>query len=194
VTVARLVEKKGVAIAIQAVAIAARTARTLLHYDIIGDGPLRASLEDLTRTLGVADIVQFHGERDKAFVAETLDRAHIFVLASVTGKDGDQEGTPVSLLEAQASGLPVLSTFHSGIPEIVSDGRSGFLVKERDAAALAERIVWLVQRPESWAAMGHEGRALVERDHDQTRLTEQLEGIYRQAASRRAGELKGTHR
>jgi len=65
---------------------------------------------------------------------------HIFILHSVTASNGDMEGTPVVLMEAQACGLPVISTYHSGVPEVVIDGKSGFLVPEKDIQALVEKI------------------------------------------------------
>ena len=100
---------------------------------------MREQLEDLIDELSLSDVVRLHGERDGAYVRERLAEAHIFLLASVTASNGDQEGTPVSLMEAQACGLPVLSTLHSGIPEVVADGASGLLVPEGDAEALAGR-------------------------------------------------------
>jgi colanic acid/amylovoran biosynthesis glycosyltransferase len=113
-----------------------------------------------------------------------MTEAHLFLLSSVTAEDGDQEGTPVSLIEAQACGLPVLSSFHSGIPEIVRDGQSGFLVAERDVVGLAERIVYLVGHPEIWPGMGCEGRRHVETHHDIRRLNGDLDRLYREVIGR----------
>ena len=110
----------------------------------------------------------------------------------MTAKDGDEEGTPTVLLEAQAVGLPVISTAHSGIPEIVEDGRSGFLVPERDAAALAERIGQLLEHPETWAEMGRAGRTTVEARHDTDRLSERLERIYESVVPRKSDTERGT--
>ena len=130
-TVARMVEKKGIEYALQAVARLRQT-YPKLQYDIIGDGPLQPALTRLAGQLGLEQVVVFHGAKDSRFVRERITEAHFFLLPSVTAADGDQEGTPVSLMEAQAAGLPVLSTTHSGIPEVVLDGASGFLVSERD--------------------------------------------------------------
>ncbi len=97
--------------------------------------------------------------------------AHLLLLPSVAAADGDQECTPVSLMDAQAAGMPVLSTRHSGIPEVVPDGQSGFLVPERDVAALAERLLFLADHPEIWPEMGHAGRRHVERNYNCERLS-----------------------
>jgi len=155
------VEKKGIEYVIRAVAQVARSFPQL-RYDIIGDGPLRAELQKLAVALSVEKIVQFHGALNAESVRNLLDEAHAFVLASVTAKDGDQEGTPVSLLEAQAAGLPVISTRHSGIPEIVLDGESGWLVPERDADALADRLNQLRNHPELAERLGRRGRKFIE--------------------------------
>lgn len=177
VTVGRLVEKKGIEYVIRALAQVARR-HPSLRYDVIGDGPLRQPLEQLAREQSIGDVVQFHGALSGERVRALLDQAHLFVLASVTAQDGDQEGTPVSLLEAQAAGLPVLSTFHSGIPEIVPDGESGWLVPERDPEGLAERLTNLLEHPEMWTSCGSQGRKFVEAGFTRTKCINDLLGIY----------------
>lgn len=179
-TVARLVEKKGIEFALRAVR-AVRSHGANVRYDIIGDGPQRAALDALVRELGLESDVTMHGARSGEFVRERMTSAHLFVLPSVTGADGDQEGIPVSLMEAQACGLPVLSTWHSGIPELVADGRSGFLVPERDADALAERLLHLIEHPQTWPDMGRAGRSIVEAQFDIRALNHQLVRIYEHA-------------
>ena len=82
------------------------------------------------------------------------------------------------LIEALAQGLPVLSTYHSGIPEVVEDGKSGFLVPEKDSDALAERLAYLVEHPEIWPKMGKAGRTYVERHYDIEKLNERLVLLY----------------
>src|SRR5262249_31326711 len=177
VTVGRLVEKKGIEYVIRALArVASRHPR--LRYDVIGDGPLRRPLEQLAREQSLGDILQFHGSVSGEKVRALLDQAHLFVLASVTAQDGDQEGTPVSLLEAQAAGLPVISTRHSGIPEIVLDGESGWLVPEREVEALSGRLTTLIEHPEMWAACGSKGRQFVEAGFTRTKCMNDLLDIY----------------
>jgi colanic acid/amylovoran biosynthesis glycosyltransferase len=110
----------------------------------------------------LASNVSLLGAADGDLVRRKMAAADLFMLPSVTATDGDQEGIPVSLMEAQAGGLPVLSTVHSGIPELVADGKSGFLVPERNVEALASRLTYLCEHPNSWLHMGQEGRKIVE--------------------------------
>lgn len=182
-TVARLVEKKGIAYAIRAVA-QARAAYPELVYHIAGDGPLRAELETLARDLGVAEQVIFHGAADSETVRHLLSGAHLFILPSVTAANGDQEGQGLALLEAQAAGLPVLATDHNGFSESVVPGQSGFLVPERDVAALAERLSYLLGRPEDWPALGRRGRRHVAAHFDIRALNRQLVALYQETAAR----------
>ena len=110
-----------------------------------------------------------------------MERADVFVLPSVTAADGDEEGTPTVLLEAAASGLPVLSTRHSGIPEIVADGVSGILVSERSPAELAIGLKRLIDEPECRTRMGRQGRVRIESKHDVRMLNERLANMYERA-------------
>lgn len=183
VTVGRLVEKKGHADALRAIADVARDIP--VRYDVVGGGPLAEGLDALVRTLGLGEVVTLHGERDSAFVRGMLDQAHLFVLASTQARDGDQEGAPVALMEAQASGLPVVSTTHAGIPEVVRDGQSGILVPENDPLSLAGAIRQLVRDHETWPAIGAAGRIHVEQTFDVAPCTEELLDVYARAMSGR---------
>jgi colanic acid/amylovoran biosynthesis glycosyltransferase len=176
-TIGRLVEKKGHKYLIKAVAKSLKTHKNILCM-IAGDGPCRAELESLASDLGIADHIKFLGTLTHEEVSELFQQAHIFILPSVTASDGDQEGIPVVLMEAQAVGLPVISTYHSGIPELVIDGKSGFLVPERDIDILAEKIVYLIEHPEKWAEMGRCGRRIVEEEFNIKKLNNQLLKIY----------------
>lgn len=181
-TVARLVEKKGIAYALEAVAgVLSRGAPPSrdLRYDIVGDGPLRDSLEAKAAELGLGSRVRFHGAVNQEGVRRAMAEAHLFLLPSVTASDGDQEGTPTVLVEAACAGLPVLSTRHSGIPEIVQDGRTGFLVPERDAGALTDRLEELLATPALWKTMGRAGRRHIEEEFDLRKLNRRLESLYR---------------
>ncbi len=177
-TVARLVEKKGIEYAIRAVASVLEE-YPRIEYNIAGDGPLRGDLENLIAELDVGDRIKLLGWKRQEEVVGLVKRADILLAPSVTSKDGDQEGIPVALMEALAQGLPVLSTYHSGIPELVQDGESGFLVPERDVDALAEKLKHLVKHQEIWARMGRAGREYVERYYNIDRLNDQLVQLYR---------------
>jgi colanic acid/amylovoran biosynthesis glycosyltransferase len=181
-TVARFVEKKGIEYAIRAVARMKGEGYAVVHR-IVGEGPMRAQLEALTRELEIQDVSEFVGTKDHGGVSRALEWAHVLVAPSVTATSGDQEGIPNVLKEAMATGLPVVSTLHSGIPELVEEGVSGFLVPERDVESLATRLMYLSDHPERWAAMGRAGRQRIEADYDSEGLNERLLGLYREVLS-----------
>jgi colanic acid/amylovoran biosynthesis glycosyltransferase len=181
-SVSRLVEKKGIGDAIRAVAASSAPC----EYVVAGDGPLRAELETLARDAGVASRVRFVGAQTREQVATLLQSADLFVAPSVTGADGDIEGIPVSIMEAMAAELPVISTHHSGIPELVTDGVEGMLVPERDVAALTACIDTLAADHHRRARMGAAGRARVAVEFEMGALTSQLEAHYRSLVSAHA--------
>jgi colanic acid/amylovoran biosynthesis glycosyltransferase len=172
-SVARLVEKKGLEYGIRAVANLLTRGEDL-RYSIVGDGPLREDLDRLIGDLGFADRMRILGWMDQEEVLDRMGRSHIFLAPSVTGPDGDQEGIPVVLMEAMALGLPVVSTHHSGIPELVKDGKTGFLVSERDPEGLAEKLLVLLQDPYAMRQMGLEGRLHIEGNYDIDGLNDRL--------------------
>lgn len=163
VTVARLVEKKGIEYALRALAVARRQAP--LTYTIVGDGPLRAHLEACRDELGLEDVVTFAGNLAHPAVRAHLTAADVYLGPSVTAADGDQEGIPVAIMEAMACGRPVVATRHTGIPELVEQDRSGWLVPERDADALADAVAAAALQRDRLPDMGAEARSRIERDH-----------------------------
>lgn len=172
-TVARLVEKKGIEYGIRAVAKLLKDYPNVA-YRIAGDGPLREYLEDLIRRLKVDENVHLLGPAKQHEIVDLMINSDILVAPSVTAKDGDQEGIPVVLMEAFATGLPIISTYHSGIPELVQDGVSGFLVPERDVEGLSEKLIDLISKPEMRFEMGLAGRKCVEAEYDIVKLNESL--------------------
>ena len=180
-TTARFTEKKGLNYAVAAInRVLEKYPDTDVHYDMIGDGPMRPEVEELISGYGLGDRVTLHGATTLEVVRGLLEKADVFLLPSVVASDGDKEGVPVSLMEAMAMGMPVLSTWHSGIPELVDDGVSGFLVPERDTDALAERISLLSGNRDEWAGLGRAGRKKVEREFNLDRLHDQLVELYRE--------------
>jgi colanic acid/amylovoran biosynthesis glycosyltransferase len=176
-TIGRLVEKKGHEFVIRAIREVKKVYKNI-EYIIVGDGPLRTKLESLSIKLGVHENVKIIGAVEQREVLNLYQQCHIFCLPSVTSSNGDQEGIPVVLMEAQALGIPVISTFHTGIPEVVFDGKSGFLVPEKDVDALAEKLEYLIEHPEIWDQMGRYGRKFVEEKYDIKKLNNQLVRIY----------------
>lgn len=173
--VGRLVEKKGTRVLIDAMAKIAGG-----RLVIIGDGPLRVALMRQARALG--ERVRFLGSLPSDEVAKWMRRAVILAAPSLTAADGDAEGLPNVVVEAAASGLPVVATHHSGIPEAVDDGTTGFLVPENNAGALAERLAEMLGSEPLRREMGAAGRRLAERKFNRQMLTERLEAIYDRVA------------
>jgi colanic acid/amylovoran biosynthesis glycosyltransferase len=176
-TIARLVEKKGVEYGIRAVATLSKRYKNV-GYNIVGDGPLQNCCDRLITDLKMGDIIHLLGWKSQEQVYSLIASSHIFLCPSLTSVNGDQEGIPVALMEAMAAGLPIISTWHSGIPELVQDGVSGFLVPERDIDALAERLTYLIDHPEVWPKMGRAGRIHVEANYDIKKLNDRLVQIY----------------
>ncbi|MFQ5706398.1 MAG: glycosyltransferase [bacterium] len=176
----RFVEKKGLQYGLQAVQ-AVIDEFPDVEFRVIGDGEQKSNLDRFVRKNGLKERVTFLGYQPHAEVLAEMQQAHLLLQPSVTAADGDSEGgAPTVLLEAQALGLPVLSTRHADIPNVVQDGKSGILVPERDARALANALKSLLGNPNSWTAMGHAGREYVERFHNLEPLTQKLESYYSQ--------------
>ncbi|MGJ7709823.1 colanic acid biosynthesis glycosyltransferase WcaL [Escherichia coli] len=139
ISVARLTEKKGLHVAIEACR-QLKEQGVAFRYRILGIGPWERRLRTLIEQYQLEDVVEMPGFKPSHEVKAMLDDADVFLLPSVTGADGDMEGIPVALMEAMAVGIPVVSTLHSGIPELVEADKSGWLVPENDARALAQRL------------------------------------------------------
>jgi colanic acid/amylovoran biosynthesis glycosyltransferase len=175
--VARLVEVKGAEYLIRAFAqVAARSPNVELV--MIGDGPLKASLQGLAKSLGVAERVRFLGALPHDQVLAWMRKAAMLVLPSVRTGTGRVEGLGMVLLEAAATGVPVIGSRIGGIPEGIADGETGFLVPEKDPGALARRIGDLLDDPALRLAMGAKARAFALERFDIARQTELLEGFY----------------
>jgi colanic acid/amylovoran biosynthesis glycosyltransferase len=177
ITVARLAEKKGLQYGIQSVAQLLRKYPTI-EYKIAGDGPLKSNLQNLIGDLKASNNIKLLGWKTKEQIIELLQDSDILLAPSVTSQSGDCEGIPVAILEALERGLPVLSTLHSGIPEAVQNGESGFLVPEGDIDALTQKLEYLIEHPELWAEMGRKGRSYIKEHYDIIKLTDRLIGIY----------------
>lgn len=156
VTVARAVEKKGLRTLIDALALLPRTSVRLDHF---GGGDLLDELKAKTIAAGLDDRVTWHGATRHAEVLAALDRSDLFVLPSRLGGDGDRDGIPNALLEAQARGLAVISTTVGGIQEAIDDGRTGRLVPPGDADGLAQVMAELIRAPAKREALGRAAHA-----------------------------------
>ncbi|MCP4708158.1 MAG: colanic acid biosynthesis glycosyltransferase WcaL, partial [Planctomycetes bacterium] len=179
-TVGRFVEKKGYPFALQAIAQLNFPPDSVV-YDIAGDGPLREKMQNLAIKLNIKHQVNFLGSLPQDKILDLYHQDHIFLLPSVTAETGDMEGQGLVLQEAQATGLPVITTWHNGIPDGVLDGQSGFLVPERDSVAIAEKIRYLIENPQTWQKMGCTGRDFMEKNYDINVLNRKLVDIYQSA-------------
>jgi glycosyltransferase involved in cell wall biosynthesis len=181
--VARLVEVKGTRYLLRAFARAARNCASV-RLLIIGDGPLRRPLHALAVSLGVAERVDFLGALPHTEVLSWMRKAAILVLPGIHTATGREEGLGMVLLEAAATGVPLIGSRIGGIPECIVDGKTGFLVPQRDAEALAQRIAELLEDPGRRHSMGAAGRALIEDRFDIERQTAALERFYDSALAR----------
>ena len=174
ITVARLVEEKGLKYGIQAISkLLKRNPELNLEYHIVGEGELEGDLRKLVKELSLEEVVCFIEPMDQEEIIGKMQQAHIFILPSIA------EALPVVLMEAQAVGLPVVATSVGGVSQVIIDGKSGFLVPERDVDALAEKIEYLIEHPELWPEMGRCGRKFIEERYDIQKLNQRLVKIYK---------------
>lgn len=157
VAVGRLVEKKGYPILIEACRLL-RDHGTDFRCEIIGDGPMENELQRQIEASQLSDIVKLSGPRTQPQIRQSLSAATAFVLPCVEEKSGGMDILPTVITEAMSASLPVVSTFLAGIPEMVFDGQTGFLVQPGDAQAFADAVRKLLSNPEAARAMGTAGR------------------------------------
>jgi len=158
-SVGRLVEKKGTDILLQALALLPPD----LHWrlDHVGGGPLRKTLQAQARSLGLSERIQWRGALAQQQVIALYRNADLFALASRIAGDGDRDGLPNVLMEAQSQGVACVATDVSAIHELIVDGQSGLLVPPQDAQALARALESLIRDPQRRLALGTAGRMRV---------------------------------
>ncbi len=171
-------EKKGIPYAIKAFAKVKQN-HPDMQLRILGDGPMKSQIETLIKELNIQNSVILLGYQSHEVFKNETQNAHLFMLSSITAQDGDTEGgAPVSIIEAQATGLPVISSYHADIPAVVVDGKSALLAPEKDVETLAKHLEYLVKHPDVWGAMGRAGRKHMEKEYDVMVQVEKLEKIY----------------
>jgi colanic acid/amylovoran biosynthesis glycosyltransferase len=142
-----------------------------------GAGELREACINLVRGLKLEKSVLLPGVIDKKEFVEYLSTGLAFVQHSVTALNGDQEGTPVAVLEASAAGLPVISTKHSGIPDVINDGETGFLVKEHDIESMAQKMILLMENKELAKQFGNNGKERIKANFTLKMHLEVIDGL-----------------
>ena len=174
---ARFVEKKGLDVAIKAFALIKKDFNFIV--ELIGDGELKENLVNLIKTHNLENNFILHGFKPYNYFIERTYACDIYVLASKTTPENDKEGTPMSLVDAMAAGMPVVSTRHSDIPEIVIEGYNGFLAEENDVEDFANclRRILLFEKFEE---LSTNARKHIESEFDVFVLTKKLEDIYKE--------------
>lgn len=183
VMIGRFVEKKGFEYGIQGFAKAVRNGMNG-QLTIIGTGEREQRLKDLVASLHADDCIRFAGVLPAKEVAATLAAADVLLAPSVTTAGGDRESGLIAAKEASASGVVPIGSRHGGIPEIIDDEVTGFLVGERDVDAIADRLTRLHRDPALRTTMGLAARAKMEREYDIRVRVQVLEQHYDQALER----------
>ena len=184
---ARLVPKKGLATAMHAFSLFHRT-YPLATFQIAGAGPLEEDLRKLASDLGLEDHVEFLGFLSQAALGDLFFRSHIFLHPSEDA-GGDIEGVPNAMLEAMASGLPVVATRHGGIPEVIEDEKNGLLCDEKDAKAVASALLRLANDPDLRGRISLQASVSVRERFSEERQIRAIEEIYKEAIVARSGTI-----
>ena len=190
--VGRFVAKKG---PLQTIRAFSQLCRTLEPADLepslwmVGEGPLLKQARVLVRNLGLQNRVHFLGTCSQEQVADLMRQVRGFVQHSLVAPDGDSEGNPVAVMEAQLSGLPVVATRHAGIPEVVLDGQSGLLVEEGDETAMAQAMAQVLQDPALAARLGDFGRRRVQEHFTIEHHLQQVSQLLHQVMQHRSEPL-----
>lgn len=180
----RLMDKKGLDVAIRAFA-RIREKFPNAEFEIAGEGPLLEPLQALAAELGVSEAVHFSGFLSQDELRAAMTKAHVFVHPSRTSADGNREGVPNSMLEAMATGLPVVATRHGGIPEAVEEGVSGLLVDEDDEDGLTQQLLAVLEDDDLRIRLGTAARQHAEEKFGQAAQIAQLESNYEELISSR---------
>ncbi len=176
VSVGRFVDKKAPHLVVLAFARALEECREIV-LTMVGDGPLLESTQQMAASLAVGDSIEFATALPQHAVAHLMRGARAFVQHSIRTSLGDSEGTPVAVMEAMSTGLPVIATRHAGIGEVIDHGVTGLLSEEGDIGAMAKHIVALARDPELAAKLGAEGASVARPLHSTNERIRQLERI-----------------
>lgn len=177
-SVGRLCGQKGFEYAIDGVAKYAKETNKKVNYKIIGRGELETKLKKLVDELDACKYIHFLGGQPQQVVAEELEKANVFLLPSVTDDKGYMEGIPVALMEAMARGLVCISTYHSGIPEMITDEETGFLCEEKDSAGIANALLKIEKlSAEQMNILRHRARCVIENEYDVVKETAKLQKL-----------------
>jgi len=183
-TVGRAVEKKGLDVLLEALALLPRELAWQWHH--IGDGELAGALRQQADRLGIVERTVWHGAQPQDFVLEQYRTADLFVLPCRISRDGDRDGLPNVLMEAQSQRLACISTPISGVPELIVDGETGLLVEPESPDRLAEAVATLITRPALRHRLGRAGEQRVRGAFDHHRGIARLLELFGHAAETRS--------
>ena len=184
IAVGRLIEKKGFADLIDTCAVLAGRGLTFV-CQIIGEGPLKSSLRAQIERLGLQECVKLTGPLPRSEVIKCVQDAAVLAVPSVVAGDNNQDGLPTVLLEAMALGTPCVSTNVTGIPEVLTDGKTGLMVGQHDPPGLAAALERLLTEPALRIHLSVRARHLVEAEFDIQRTSSQLRTIFENNGSAR---------
>lgn len=176
--VARFSEEKGIEYLIKAFALCKKKHENI-RLDIIGAGSLQKSIEQLISMLKLSEDVKILGYYPYNKLPEAYSTHDVFVHPSVEIKDGKKDEFSTTMKEAMATGMPMISTRHAGIPEVIKDGVNGFLVNERDEVDLANKMNFIIEHPDIWSNVSIAGRRTVEEEYDVNKQVRKIEEIYK---------------
>lgn len=176
--VGRLVEIKGIDVAIRAISELCKMCEMNIRFNIIGDGSMRNDAESLAKALNISENVIFKGALSQEDVIKLFSISDIFLFSGVIAKDGRQETQGLVVQEAQSMELPVVVTDVGGVPEGVVDKETGFVVPERDVNAISKALCYLVAHEKTRISMGKNGRKFIKNKFDVVMLGDKLENVY----------------
>lgn len=174
--VGRLVEKKGLEYLIKSINIIINKTPYNVSLDIVGDGPLRNKLENLAAFMDCE--INFHGAQHSSYVKNLMKECVVFVLPSIISNNGDQEGLGIVLLEAQAMGLPVVTSRGCATEEAIVDGVTGKLAEQRSPESIAEAVLWILRDNNKYIEISKSARQFVENKFDLKKCNQNLFHTY----------------
>lgn len=182
--IGRFTEKKGHIFAIKAFEKLVKRFPNI-SLDFIGDGELLNECMSYVESANLSKHISFLGVKTPSEVQDIINSTHILLVPSVVAKDGDREGLPTVIKEANACGVPAIGTYHAGIPELIEDNYSGFLVDERSVEQLYDKITFLIENPSKIKEFGDNARAIIESKYDIKKEVSRLESLYESVLSKK---------